>query len=263
MTQKQLAKKALKRVEDSSFDIEVFVSNNPRCGGGFDDCLELELSKEQLLYLISERNSEYDIFKGLKIEPFDLDALIKEMTMDAAWPEGGPSAEVNDVIPKELSELSEELGGLDKADEEAVRAMKEKLHQVSEGKYTFSFTVSASDYVYEEDAEESIELTEQEALGLLHGKHELEEVFGDICEKSYDAKLINSKANELGFAENYDDFFYSSDNEKLDGYLNAWDYILEAIMSEEIDEDDLDAWLDYFDDSENFVSDIEEWFNEQ
>ena len=84
MTQKQLAKKALKRVEDSSFDIEVFVSNNPRCGGGFDDCLELELSKEQLLYLISERNSEYDIFKGLEIEPFDLDALIKEMTMDAA-----------------------------------------------------------------------------------------------------------------------------------------------------------------------------------
>lgn len=256
----QLAKKVLNKIKDESFSLGVSVSTGGKCDGGWCDSLDLYLSKEQLLYLINKRNGNNEVFEGLTLEEVDVDSIITDMTMEAAWPDGGPSATVNDVIPNELSELSEELESLDETDVEAIKSMREKLLQVTDGKYTFYFTVEASGYYFTEDAEECIELSAKEALGILYGQHDIDEVFEGICDESYDEELINDKADKLGFADDYDNFCYGGECEQLESYLNAWDYIIDSIMSDEIVEEDLDSWLEYFDDSDNYEYDIVEWY---
>lgn len=259
MTNIQLAKKALENIQNECFRLGVSASTGAKCDDGWCDSLDLDLSKEQLLYLINERNGHNELFEGLSLEEVDVDSIITDMTMEAAWPDGGPAATVNDVIPNELSELSDELEALDETDKDAVKSIREKLHQITGGKYTFYFTVEASGYYFTEDAEESIELSAKEALGLLYGQHDLKEAFDGICEESYYEDIINDKADKLGFANDYDSFSYGGESEELEAYLNAWDYILDSIMSNEITEEDLGSWLEYFDDTDNYENDIVEW----
>lgn len=52
---------------------------------------------------------------------------------------------------------------------------------------------------------------------------------------------------------------YSGECEQLDNYLRSWDMILEKIDKGEINEDNLEQWLAYFDDSNNFDNDIDLW----
>lgn len=262
MTNTQLAKKALDKVQDCYFDLVASASTGSRCGDSYDVALDLELSREQLLYLIRMQSGHKEVFEGLKLEKIDLDAVAYDMGMEAMWPDGGPCATVNDVIPKELCELSEQLECLDITDTESVKAIREKLLQVSDGEYTFCFTVEASDYLFAEDAEESIELSAKEALGLLYGEHNIKEVFRGICRKSYGEDLINSKAEKKGFADDYDTFCYNWSYEELEAYLDAWNYILNAIMSDEITEENMTSWLEYFDDAENYEYRIAEWYEE-
>lgn len=263
MTNIQLAKKVLENIQDENFRLGVSASTGAKCDDGWCDSLDLDLSREQLLYLINERNGHNELFEGLTLEKVDVDSIITDMTMEAAWPDGGPAATVNDVIPNELAELSEELEALDETDENAVKLIREELLQITGGKYTFYFTVEASGYYFTEDAEESIELSAKEALGLLYGQHDKDAAFDGICEESYDEDLINDKADELGFADDYDSFSYGGESEELEAYLNAWDYILDSIMSGDITEENLDSWLEYFDDSDNYEYEIVEWYEER
>lgn len=258
-----LAKRTLARIGDEYFRLNVSASTGGKCSDGWGDSLELALSKGAILYLLKQRIGNDDLFQELSLEEIDIDSVIYDMTMEAAWPDGGPSASVNDIIPNELSELSGELELLDESDEEAVMAVREKLKQVSDGKYTFSFTVEASDYYFTEGAEEAIELTAKEALGILHGHHGMDEIFEGICEESYDEDFINDKADELGFASDYDTFSYGSDCEQLDAYLSAWEYIIDSILFGGISEEDIDSWLEYFDDSNNYEMAIADWYKER
>ena len=50
--------------------------------------------------------------------------------------------------------------------------------------------------------------------------------------------------------------------EELEAYLDAWNYILNAIMSDEITEENMTSWLEYFDDAENYEYRIAEWYEE-
>ena len=263
MTNRELAKNVLNNIQDESFRLDVSASTGGRCCDGWGDSLDLDLSRPQLLYLVHQRNRNDYLFEGLTLEEVDVDAIINDMTKEAAWPDGGPAATVNDVIPNELSKLSEELESLYDSDKETVNEIRKKLHEVSDGQYTFYFTVEASGYYFTEDAEESVELTAEEALGLLRGKYDMPEVFDGICNIKYDEYLVNRKADELGFADDYDYFSYGGECEQLEAYLNAWDYIIDSILDDEIPEDLLDSWLEYFDDTDNYEYEIVEWYEER
>lgn len=113
-----------------------------------------------------------------------------------------------------------------------------------------------------EDAEETIALTSNEAIGLLWGYHEMDTLFEGLCEKPLEEDLVNEKAEEKGFVSDYDNFGYGGESEELDKYLDAWGIILTKIFEEEITEDNLEEWLNYFDDSDNWEYDIEEWFED-
>lgn len=256
------AKKALENIQDESFRLEVSASTGGKCSDGWGDTLELYLDRNQLLYLLHDKCGVDELFEGESLEEVDVDSIISDMTMEAAWPDGGPSARVNDVIPEELKDLSNELEALDTDNEDAVKSIREKLLQIKDGKYTFYFTIEASGYYFTEDAEEKIELTSKEALGLLYGQHDVDSVFNGIYNESYDEDLINDKADELGFASDYDSFSYGGECEELEAYLNAWEYILDCIHDGEITEDNLDEWLEYFDDSDNYEMEISEWHDE-
>ncbi|MGM9832339.1 MAG: hypothetical protein ACI31A_01455 [Candidatus Limisoma sp.] len=263
MTNIQLAKKVLENIKDKSFSLGVYSTTGGKCCDSWGDYLDLYLSREQLLYLINKYNGYDELFEGLSLKEVDVDSIIYNMSLEAAWPDGGPSATVNDVIPDELSELSNELESLDTTDVEAIESIRNKLLQVTDSRYTFHFTVEANDYYFTEDAEEGIDLSAKEALGLLYGKHNKKEVFDGICKKSYDKNLINSKAEELGFANNYDNLIYGVNNECLEAYLNAMEYILDAIMSGEITDENLGTWLEYFDDSNNYEYNIIDWYKDR
>ena len=96
----------------------------------------------------------------------------------------------------------------------------------------------------------------------MYGEHNIKEVFRGICRKSYGEDLINSKAEKKGFADDYDTFCYNWSYEELEAYLDAWNYILNAIMSDEITEENMTSWLEYFDDAENYEYRIAEWYEE-
>ena len=256
------AKKVLENIHEKSFRLDVSASTGGKCSDGWCDTLELFLDRPQLLYLLHDKCGVDELFEGQSLEEVDVDSMISDMTMEAAWPDGGPAAWVNDVIPDELSELAEELDSLNDEDQNAVKEIRKKLKQVGDGKFTFHFTVKADEYYFTENAEESIELSAKEALGLLYGECDNDDVFEGICDESYDEDLINDKADELNFASDYDYFSYGGECEELEAYLNAWDYILGRIHDGDITEDNLKGWLDYFDDSDNFEMAISKWHDE-
>jgi len=241
MTNIQFAKKVLENIKDNWFKLDVSASTGGKCDDGWGDTFDMEMSKEELLYLLRNRSNHKDLFDGMELKEVDVDSKIYDLTKEAAWPDGGPAPYVNDVIPVELSDIAAELEDLDINNSEEVSRVRDRLKEIEGGKYTFTFTVEASGYTFVEDAEESIELTSSEALGLLYGQYDKESVFEGICNQSYDEDLINGKAEAAGFAEDYDSFGYGGECEQLYAYLDAWDYIIDCIIIGSITEDSLDS----------------------
>lgn len=263
MTQIELARKALDNVQDECFTASVYASEGGKCDGGWDGSEELYLSRQQLLSLIRSSVDAPGLFEGMTLEDVDVDGLIADMAVEAAWPDGEPEATVKDAIPDELSELDEALDSLDTDDEEEVETIRKQLKEVAAGTYTFWFTIGTPDYDYADDVKAKIKLTSEQALGLLRGRHDLDTVFDGICDKCYDEDLVNAKARSEGIADEYDSFSYGGESEELNGWLDAWSYILHSILSGDITEDELDSWLEYFDDSDNYEMEISDWYEEQ
>jgi len=59
--------------------------------------------------------------------------------------------------------------------------------------------------------------------------------------------------------EDISDYSYSGESDELNHYLEGWRIILNKIDNGEIDENDLDSWLEYFKDSSNWDDDITWW----
>ncbi len=261
----ELAKKALESVDDMSFNCYLYASTGGTCSSGWDDNRELYLSASELLYLISRGFSKQkELFENLDMTEVDVEEKINELAHEGAFPEGGAYASVNGVVPDELEDLGEML---ENYDEDAADEIRQRLEDITDGEFTFYFTIKDSfDYVFEEDAEEPISLTAGQVRGLLNGEYGNDELFQDLdCEEA-DEDLINDKAEELGFAEEYNTFSVGGDCEELDTYLESWETLIEKILAGEVDEDSLDNWLKYFDDSDNYSEgsdDIESWYDDQ
>ena len=264
MTQMELARKVLDNIGWHSLHCSLYASEGGACGGGWDGDDELELSPEQICCLLKERMDREDLFEGIDTEEVDIDEEIESMAETGSWPEGGPHATVNDAIPDELAGLSEELDALAEGENDAdsIKVIREKLRAIKDGNYTFHFTVvdAEDSYYFDENAEEEVPLTAKEAIGLLYGQYDLDDVFEGICDQALDEDFINDKAEEMGLANGYDDrFSYGGECEGLDGFIDAWVFILENILSGDITEQTLDSWTEYFDDPENYETDINDW----
>ena len=264
MTQMELARKVLDNIGWHSLHCSLYASEGGACGGGWDGDDELELSPEQICCLLKERMDREDLFEGIDTEEVDIDEEIESMAETGSWPEGGPHATVNDAIPDELAGLSEELDALAEGENDAdsIKDIREKLRAIKDGNYTFHFTVvdAEDSYYFDENAEEKVPLTAKEAIGLLYGQYDLDEVFEGICDQALDEDFINDKAEEMGLANGYDDSFsYGGECGGLDGFLDAWVFILENILSGDITKQTLDSWTEYFDDPENYETDINDW----
>lgn len=264
MTQVELARKVLDDIGWHSLHCSLYASEGGACGGGWDGDDELELSPEQICCLLKERMGNEELFEGIATEEIDIDEEIGSMAEAGSWPEGGPHATVNDAIPDELAGLSEELDALAEGENDAdsIKDIREKLRAIKDGNYTFHFTVvdAEDSYYFDENAEEEVPLTAMEAIGLLYGQYDLDEVFEGICDQALDEDFINDKAEEMGLANGYDDSFsYGGECGGLDGFLDAWVFILENILSGDITEQTLDSWTEYFDDPENYETDISDW----
>ena len=257
MTNLELAKKALARLKGGEFNLIVRASEGGACGYGYDGEDSVELYQDQIAFLLKDRVSDRRVFDGIKMEEVNLDAIFEEKAREDAWPDGDEiRAYVNDSIPEELDDLSYELSELDTEDEEALGRMREQLMAITDGEYTFYFTLKKDgDYYLGEHEEAQLSLTANEVLGLLYGSYDMKEVFEGICDQRLDEDYINDKVEEEGiFNEEDDDYYdgysYSGESQQLDNYLDSWVYLLNNILSGNITEEQLDSWLRYFDEKD-------------
>lgn len=260
MTKNELAKRVIESINDTSFNCLVYASSGAKCDDGWGDTLELELSKEEILFLLKKEIQHYELFDGYELKEVDLDNIISDMAYEAAWPDGKPSARVNNPIPNELQYLSEEIANMDLNDTSVVQSFKDKLKTIIDGDYTFEFTVEAGGYYFTEDAQEKLGLTSEQAIGLLYGENPDVNIFKEFGIQPLDSDFIDELADSAGFASDYDYLSYDGRCESLEACLNAWKYIIEHIFTEVINEESLDVWMQYFEDNENFEYDIAEWY---
>lgn len=267
MTELELAKKAIENIGRHSFHCRIYATEGGKCSNGWGDYDEFDLSPEQIRYLIKEQIDKDELFEGIQTEEVDVDEIIVAKALECAWPDGGPRASVNDIIPDELTSLSEDLESLVKGESntDTTDDVRKKLRAIKDGNYTFHFTIADGDdfFHFDEDAEEKITLTAKEAIGLLYGQYNLEDIFEGFCEDALDEDFINDKAEKMDFASEYDQFIYGGESDEFEGFLDAWAYIIDKILSGDITEDTLNSWLEYFDDPDNFDSSISDWYEDR
>lgn len=254
-----LAKKALESVHGMSFNCMVGCYEGGACGNDYTDYYDLDLNREQILYLIHCPQWD-EVFDGLKMEPASVEDTLNKAAYECSWPDGGPRASVNEIIPEELKELSEKFNELDVEETAAVEEIRLQLKGIQDGEYTFRFDVYGGyDYCFAEDTPEKLKLTGDEVRALLRCEHDIPEAFDGICSETLGEDFINKKAEEADFADDYDNYSYSYNCDELDNYIDAWQTIITKILSGDIDENNLGRWLKYFDDKENFESSIDIW----
>ncbi len=265
MNNEDLAKDALLAVCDMSFPCYLYASVGGICGGGWDGEGELELTAGQLLYLISQRLGGKQMFDGFDLEEIDLEKEISQRAFEGAFPEGGPYALVESVVPDELDGLKELLENYDGNDGDAADEIMEQLNDLTDGYYTFHFTIMDAEAgcEIEENVEETIHLTASEVRGLLYNEYDFEDLFQDTDYEVADEDLINEKAEETGITDSYKDYIFGGDCDELETYLDSWETLVQKIADDEVDEDSLGDWIEYFEDSENFSYDIEFWYEDR
>lgn len=263
MTHLELAQKALEHVENTTFPVYVYASEGGSCGGGYDDTLDLDLSRAELLYLIHKSVGNDAPFQGQEEKETDVSAQIAEIAYESACPDSEPSAYVSDTIPDELWEIAEQLKSLDTDDKASIEEIQEELRTLSAGKYTFTFSIESDGFCLAEAISDTLELTANEVLGLLYDRYNYPEVFEAFHVAPLDEDFVNEKAEQLELKTDYDPYNYGGYSDELDNYVDAWSFIINKIYKSELDEDGLNSLLDYFNDKDNWEGDITSWLQEK
>lgn len=260
----ELARKALMMgVKAESFGCNVGCYEGGKCGNDFATYEEIEISKDQLMYLLNQSIGHDEVFEGIAMLPFDLDEELDSLAYEASWPNGGARVVVRDAIPEELKELADRLDEFDEDDMEELNDVREQLNDVSGGSYTFMGDVvdGSFDYYFAEDAEFSVNLEASEALGLLYGYSGNLKAFRGICRNKLDEDYVSEKINASGEADNYDCYSYSGTCDEYERYAEAWGTLIGKILNGDISEEDLPGWVEFFDDKNHIrdCEDIETW----
>lgn len=271
MSKAELIRKAIESVTAQKFKVYKYASEG---WYGYQNVEPREFPADVLLAYIANRINRPEFFDSSKdyrkIELENYEEIFEEDVKEA-WPDGGPRARVIDEFPKALGELVDLLidrffpeesdGDYDLDDlQEQIEKM---ISEVKDGEYTFEFCIEdgSGTYTFAEDVHESIYLTAKEALALvfkfvgIDGESDL----GVFDLPDIDEKTIEDRAKEKNFALEYDDTNYGWCSEELECYLDSWKTLIEKIESGEINEANLDEWLEYFKDRENFCNDIISW----
>ena len=85
------------------------------------------------------------------------------------------------------------------------------------------------------------------------------DVFDGICDEGLNEDDFSDLAEEAGVGSEYIDDYWSYGGEScaLEEYISAWKTLIKKIMSGEVDEANIDKWLPYFNDCDNWDDDIE------
>ncbi len=259
----ELARKALLDTigEEVSFPCELSGSEGGKCGDGFSTSEDLCLNQKELLFLISDGSA---VFSNLKTKKVDVEARLYQMAKEACWPDynGNPSVYLsdNDTIPDELQGLATEIRKHDKNNAAEVADLRSRVAALMEDDYTFHVTIEESEYYFEEDEPKKLHLTGDEVRGFLkNALHGDDDIFDGICDDELDEDDFSDLAEEAGIGSEYidDNWSYSGESCALDGYIEAWKMLIGKILSGEVDENNLDKWLAFFDDPSEWEYGIE------
>lgn len=261
MKQIELVRKVLSEIKGGEFNCHFYAIERGVPSENLCYSERLYISAEDIRYLIKKRFNNDVLFEGLKVGFCDMEEEIKEIIPEDAWPQAGPRARVHYIVPMEHEELLNDLYGLNEEDDDAVEEMRERVKMVCDGDYTFGFDIvdGTGDYEVAIDLEKKINLSRKEVLGLLKGECNASKVFDGICDEAFDEELIEAKAEDLGFASKYNRYCYGGESQTLEHCVNAWLNIIESIFDGDVSEDNVDYWLKYFDDPDNFYGDLYEW----
>ena len=93
-----------------------------------------------------------------------------------------------------------------------------------------------------------------------------EHAFPDGCGfYSCDDEDYDPENEDYEDRECVDNYSVSCDCWRLESHLKAWEYLLNKVLSGEITEEELEGWMEFFDDAiyEDEEADIEEWYNDR
>lgn len=274
MTAKSLAKKALRQIGNVSFCVRGYDYNS---GWDDDEAGYLDLNKAEALGQIKEAmESDYklkslvdieDLFKGIRKKPIDIEKALNDIAFDAAWPNGGPRAYIKNYVPTELSELSDEICFLDKSDEdfeENLAKVRAKLQAICSGYFTLIADIRGNyDYVFAEDEEITIKLTDRMARGILYNdcyNHNItkKELFEGIPYRNTSESKVKAIVNKKNFRAYADGA--TGECEALQNFTKSWCQFIYAIYTEKVAKDNLEDCLTFLNEA-NFEDDIECDFN--
>lgn len=285
MTTMNLAKKALKYVNGCSFRVSAFSSSGATCDCDWDDSEAgyLELDKAEVLEQVKETLEIDDtlkgmidieeLFQGIETKYCDIEESLSEIAFEAAWPDGGPIACLQNFVPNELESLADEINDLDKFDDdyaEKVDAIREQLQAIQTGNYTLCADISAydGDYVFAEDEQITIQLSAEKAWGILYNYCDNDSISKDSLFDGIDYEETNE--NDVQAIVNEQDFKDYADTvsgicDELDNYTNAWCQFIYAICNGDVNEDNFDDCITFFDEAyfnDEDESDFENWLEE-
>lgn len=259
----ELARKALLDTIGTgvSFPCSLSGYGGGACGDGYTGDGELYLNREELLYLISDGS---EVFNGLEVKKVDVEDRLYEMAKDACWPDdnGGPSVFLSesDTVPSELKELAEMIEKHDEDDAEEVADLRARVAALQDGDYTFYVTIMETDYYFAENEAETFHLTADQVRGFLkNALYGADDIFDGICDKELDEDDFSDLAKKAGIGSEYvdDDWSYSGECTYLENYVEAWKTLIGKILSGEVDESNLNKWLAFFDNRDEWESGID------
>lgn len=245
-------------IDGASFSLIVSADSGGKCDDGWCDEIDFDLSREEVMYKLHQMMGLDEVFEGVKEEEIDIEESAQDAAMEAAWPDGEPSAKVTSMVPEELEELAEMFDGLDINDASAVEEAREELLNLTDGDYNFYFDIDSDGYYIVQDKQYEISLSADEARGVLLGLYPIKKVFDGICDRPIDEDFINEKAAAAGFAEQENTIFIGCNTEPIDRYFEAWEEFVDQIFAGVITEDNLDDWLRYFEE-EDFEDSLLDW----
>ena len=216
------------------------------CGGGYDDESgdehDIYLSQAEVYFLIKDKTNE-QVFDGLEIEEVNPDEKIESVARDVCHPDHEATAYCSSPVPVEFNELEELINDVDVSDKAALADIRSKLQEIKDGDYNIIFNIT-QDYEYlAEDEEIEFHLTGDEVRALLRYSCDKPEVFEGICDEELTEEFLEDKAEEDGIAEGYDYYSYSAECD-VSGYIYEWKRLIQAILSGDVTEENIDARLD-------------------